>query len=266
MTRPIQHRQHGFTLVEIMVAITLSLFLIGGLVQIYASSKRSSTIQRNLADYQEVQRFALDLLNRDIRMAGFFDQSVQTAIKPVDKFFINPDDSTDSRNTANASGTDSDVITIQYESDKDCLGNSISTDLLENIGPNGNTVAINNYFILNETLYCKGNDGGTAGGARVVIPPQPLIEGVVNMQVLYGENTDPFKPGEPPTANRYVHIEDVTRMDRVKTVRIALLFKTLNPVKDKAENVTYKMLDAPEFSSNDKYRREVVTTTIALRN
>ena len=256
----------GFTLVEIMVAITLSLFLIAGLVQIYSSSKRSSILQNKLAEYQETQRFVLDFLNRDIRMAGFFDQSKQTSIKPVTKFFINPDDAADSRNSKNGSGTDSDVLTVQYEAATDCLGNNISPDLAENVGPNGQTIAINNYFILNKTLYCKGNDGGSAGGARVALAAQPLIDGVVNMQVLYGEDLDNFVAGQQPTADRYVHVEDVTRLDRVQTVRIALLFETTGPVKDKAETVIYKLLDAPELSITDKFRREVVTTTIALRN
>lgn len=249
--------QAGFTLVEIMVAITLSMFLIAGLVQIYSSSKRSSTLQQTLAEYQENQRFSLDLLSRDLRMAGFFDQSIQTSIKPVPKFYLNALDSTDPLNTTNHPGDGSDVLTVQYESATDCLGHSIDKGETGFDGPNGKPIAINMYYVQLETLYCNGN-GGVGG--------QPLIEGVVNMQVLFGEDLGPIKAGEQPTADRYVTIGNVSKMERIKTVRIALLFKTPTPIKDKAESVTYKLLDAPEITANDKYRREVVTTTIALRN
>lgn len=254
---PQQSIQHGFTLVEIMVAITLSMFLVGGLVQIYSSSKRSSILQSTLAEYQENQRFALDFLNRDIRMAGFFDQSIQTSIKPVDKFHYKPLDATDDKNSKNATDDGSDIITVQYESDRDCMGNKIDDTIADNIGPNGRTIAINKYTVESETLYCEGNAS---------IRKQPLIDGVVNMQVLYGEDLSALKPGEQATADRYVHIEDVNKMDRIKTVRIALLFITPRPVKNKAESETFKLLDAPEITANDTYRREVVTTTIALRN
>ena len=246
----------GFTLVEVMVAITISMFLIGGLVQIYSSSKKSSLLQQSLASFQESQRFALDLLSRDLRMAGFFNQNKPTNIKPVPKFLVGDDNSKD------GGGNTSDSITIKYEADTDCLGHNIEDgDVGYKGSPNGDNMVINTYSILNETLYCEGNAGG---GKRA------LIEGVVNMQVLYGEDLSPFKAGEARTADHYIHIEEAdvndTNFERIKTVRIALLFKTNTPIKTKAESVSYKLLDAPDITVNDKYRREVVVTTIALRN
>lgn len=69
MIRP-PHRQAGLSLVELMIAVTLSLILSLGIIQIFSSSKQTSRVQNALARLQENARFALDILSRDIRMAG----------------------------------------------------------------------------------------------------------------------------------------------------------------------------------------------------
>lgn len=65
-----KQRQRGLSLVELMIAITLSLVLTLGVVQIFSSSKQTNRTQTALGGIQENARFALDLLSYDIRMAG----------------------------------------------------------------------------------------------------------------------------------------------------------------------------------------------------
>jgi len=62
--------QTGFTLIELMAALVVGLILIGGVLQIFISSKKTYTVQEGLARLQENGRFALELLSRDIRIAG----------------------------------------------------------------------------------------------------------------------------------------------------------------------------------------------------
>ena len=61
----------GFTLVEILIAMMIGLFLLAGVLQIFINSKQSYRMQEALARLQESGRFALDFLDRDIRMAGY---------------------------------------------------------------------------------------------------------------------------------------------------------------------------------------------------
>ncbi|MBN4082045.1 PilW family protein [Beggiatoa alba] len=61
----------GFSLVELMVAISISLVLLIGLIQIFISSKRSYTIQDSIARMQENGRYAVGLLTKDLRLAGY---------------------------------------------------------------------------------------------------------------------------------------------------------------------------------------------------
>ena len=61
----------GFSLVELMVAITLSLLLLTGVVAIFSSSRVSYETTNQLSRVQETGRFALEQLSRHIRSAGF---------------------------------------------------------------------------------------------------------------------------------------------------------------------------------------------------
>lgn len=60
----------GWTLVELLVAMTLALLLVAGIGQIYLAAKRSYDIQTNLAQIQDVGRYVTAVLTHDIRMAG----------------------------------------------------------------------------------------------------------------------------------------------------------------------------------------------------
>jgi type IV pilus assembly protein PilW len=63
--------QPGFSLVELMVAMVLSLFLLLGVSYVYTGSKQTYKVQANLARIQESGRLAFEYLSREIRAAGF---------------------------------------------------------------------------------------------------------------------------------------------------------------------------------------------------
>ena len=63
--------QKGLTLIEIMISLLIGVFLIVGVIQLFINSKQTYRVQEALARLQESGRFALDFLDRDIRMPGF---------------------------------------------------------------------------------------------------------------------------------------------------------------------------------------------------
>ena len=67
----IKSKSQGFTIVELMVAITLGLIILAVISQVYVSSKKTYRVQEALSRLQENGRYAIDLLGRDIRMAGY---------------------------------------------------------------------------------------------------------------------------------------------------------------------------------------------------
>lgn len=64
-------RQTGMTLIELMIAITLSLILLAGVLQIFIGNKQTYRVQDAMARLQENGRFAVKFITKDIRMAGF---------------------------------------------------------------------------------------------------------------------------------------------------------------------------------------------------
>jgi len=64
-------RQRGLTIVEILVAMVVSLILLGGVLQIFISNQRTAALQESMSRVQENARFASHFLTRNIREAGY---------------------------------------------------------------------------------------------------------------------------------------------------------------------------------------------------
>ena len=69
-------RQRGLSLVELMVAMALSLLLMLGVIQIFLSSKQTYSTNSALSRVQESGRFAMEFLTQDIRNTGYKGQCI----------------------------------------------------------------------------------------------------------------------------------------------------------------------------------------------
>lgn len=65
------HRSHGLNLVELLVAISLSVLLLAGVGTIFSSSRSTYATNEGLARIEENGRFALDSIAQDVRGAGY---------------------------------------------------------------------------------------------------------------------------------------------------------------------------------------------------
>ncbi len=87
--------QRGISLVEVLVAMVISLFLLAGIVQVYLGNKSSYTFTTAISRIQENGRFAMDTMAVDLRMAGFFGCAI-----------FDPDDTSTIVNNLNPAGAD----------------------------------------------------------------------------------------------------------------------------------------------------------------
>lgn len=62
----------GVTLVELMIALLIGSVLLIGAITVYVNSSRSQRVNEALGRLQENARFALDTLEPDVRLAGFW--------------------------------------------------------------------------------------------------------------------------------------------------------------------------------------------------
>ncbi|MDP6950054.1 MAG: PilW family protein, partial [Arenicellales bacterium] len=124
-----------------------------------------------------------------------------------------------------------------------------------------------------ETTFSIQNDpsSGVPTLYREVIgeSAQPLVEGIENLQVLYGEDTDADADGAngDGTANRYVAFgTSGLDIDRIVSVRISLLVRSLNNnLTTEPAPYTFNGSTVTPVAT-DKYLRKVFTTTVTLRN
>lgn len=227
----INNRQRGFTLVEILVALAIGALLTVGFVQIFSGSKKTYLVQDNLSRLQENGRFAMDFLSQDIRMAGFRDNA--TPANPFPDVAISGFEGSD-----NPESNVGDAIEIRYEADRNCVGNDPDTV--------ADGIARNIFFIKDGELKCKGNG-----------QVEPLVEGMEDMQILYGEDTTPND--DDYTANRYLPADAVSDMANVVSVRITLMVRTLD------DHLALQDSTTPS-GGTDRRLRQTFTKTISLRN
>lgn len=67
-----RHHERGLSLIELMVAMLLGLIVMLGVIQVFAASRTSYAVTEGLSRVQENARFALDSLERDLRMVGHY--------------------------------------------------------------------------------------------------------------------------------------------------------------------------------------------------
>ncbi len=69
---PSRIKSRGLSLIEIMIALAIGSLLLLGLVQVFSASRAAYQQSEGMARTQENARFAMDFLQRDLRMAGHF--------------------------------------------------------------------------------------------------------------------------------------------------------------------------------------------------
>ena len=128
------------------------------------------------------------------------------------------------------------------------------------------------------TYYIGVNSNNVPGlfmwrtGPDWVGPAQELVEGVENMQILYGEDTALNADGSrsPRSADRYVPASLVANWANVVSARIAFLVRSQNASLTGTEigwdPTTFNLLGTTVGPINDTQRRRVFTTTVQLRN
>jgi type IV pilus assembly protein PilW len=227
MKTPLNTMQKGLSLVELMIAMALSLVVAAAMIMLFAQSKQTYILNENLARLQENGRFALHFLSTDLRRTDYRACTLDivpllpTALAGVDDMDVTGLDH------------DPDSVTIVFQTDE-C--------------PNPGTFVLPSPPTTVSTVYSiqPGNSGTPSlfrsiNGAAAV----ELVENIVDLQILYGEDTD-----NDDIPNYYVDVDSVNNMAEVVSVRLTLTAQTADPIG---------------ADSGNRMTREFVST-IVLRN
>jgi type IV pilus assembly protein PilW len=71
----------GVTLIELLVVLVISVIVIGGVYKVFIAQTRAYTVQDQVAEVQQDVRGAMEIMVRDIRMAGFQTNTFGNAAK-----------------------------------------------------------------------------------------------------------------------------------------------------------------------------------------
>lgn len=233
--RPCQ--QKGMTLIEIMIALLLGVFLLAGVIQIFISSRETYRVQEALSRLQENGRFAMDFIGRDIRMADYRACAAPLLLNPAngERWGIT---GTNGAPNANSALDAPDSITVRWSDVAPCINPTqtiVYTIAASAAPPNLNELQRN----------------GTS-----------LVEGVENMQINYGVDAD--SDGAPDYYGPAGTVTP-TQMGQVVSVRVSLLLSTIdNNVTAAPLAYTYNGATTPV--PPDRRIRRVFNSTFTLRN
>jgi type IV pilus assembly protein PilW len=186
MKRTIHHR--GFTLVELMIALLIGLFLIGGLVTLVQAMKRTTVNQGVLSQLQDNERMAMTLITDVIQSTGYFpNPTINTAVSsfPVVGSFTFAGQSLVGQGTWTNVTPGNNQISVRY------LTAGTTAPANDNtINCTGNTSTVAASFTstfsvdANNNLVCSLV---VNAAAPLVVP---LVSGIKSMQILYGVQTN----------------------------------------------------------------------------
>lgn len=82
-------QQHGFNLIELMVAMVIGIFLVAGALRVYTQSQAALIVSEQAARLQENARYALQVIERDVRATDLWgltniSQEITGSVTPAD--------------------------------------------------------------------------------------------------------------------------------------------------------------------------------------
>ncbi len=266
------HSQAGFSLISLMIASAIGVFLIGGAGKIYIDSKNAFNARSAIAAAAESSRFATQDLRRYLVMAG--------------RGLLEKDDS------SYTSGVDNNIRTFPaLETDNSVA--ALTTGIIDQDNNDNSAVAVRyaagpkpcgqpgRITTTHTVRFYRNNDGElvcqsieTVAGVldTANMYERPMVSGVVSMRVLYGVDTDP--ESDPDNiANQYLtatEVDDAGLWMSVVAIRVGLIASsgseelpyTYQPADP--EELGILGMDVPNTDTSHVFKAS--STTIVLRN
>ncbi|MDD2365508.1 MAG: prepilin-type N-terminal cleavage/methylation domain-containing protein [Desulfuromonadaceae bacterium] len=240
--------QNGFSLIELLIVIVIFGIFMGAVYSLYVTHLKTAITRDEIIDVQQNVRIAMDIMSRDLRMAGFLfpepvdaamsnysSINIQTAtadgtfvaIKGViqnDKFSVTPTTALDNISTKN-----NDTVGIYRPSTRAQIG-AVFTVISSSSGSGNITVSPANDTVRVGDMICKNPNriryivdrSDTAEGCNIL--PCLKRNGNVIAQGIKNIRFDYFLNGDNTTAITNVPAEDVAK---ITAIRVTVIGHTL---------------------------------------
>jgi type IV pilus assembly protein PilW len=228
----------GLALVELMVALTIALFLIGGMAILFQNVRNTYTEQQGLSQLQDNARLAMTLMTDVIQSAGYFPDP--TTYSAATTLPISP--SFTAAGTPVIIGSTSapgDSVTVRYAPDTsqdlyNCMG---GTNTVAPYDTWENTFSVVSTGASSAGLYCTF--WSAASGAQ---KPVELVSGLTNgtgtwpqgMILEYGVTTQADSSGT--CLDTYKTQAQMTAADWANVCSVKVTLNFVNPVPTPGQN------------------------------
>jgi type IV pilus assembly protein PilW len=289
-------QSNGFTLVELMITLALSLGITYAIAQVLISSNRSSVTSDGLSQSQETGRFVMSFLANVVRQGGL--NSIGDIPKTTNPLISctefpglmnfegiagNHQCSFDSILGGDPAINTGDRLAIAWipPVPVDALNVEVPA-LIRDCSGTGNFAA--NDIVLNvfwvafdpasgmNSLFCRGH---TFSGTVITRsnPAQAIANGVDSMHILYGEATQPVPSPKNRNVSRYTHGGDpaaggvsLANWDQVYAIKVSILTRSLTQVTNSVALRRYVLLDAQPYTITDAVNRQVFNSSFVINN
>jgi len=272
----IQKRQNenGFTLVELLVAMAISLIVMASIGYLYYSQQKSYVAQEQISAMQQNLRAAMYYMEREIRMAGFDPTGsgnfgiTDIRLKDIDdNLDVNGNGSlefTIDRPPSNGllGGGDETVYYCIYDSPTSAPDGK--TDIAQRYGAGGRQLLAENIEALGFAYAFDNNGDGqldTTGAGNTIWAIDSDNDG--DLDVNLDTNDDGIIDMNDNAAGSAL-ASNVNR-SKIRSIRIWLLARTDIEDRGFRDAGTYVIANQ-RITPNDGFRRRLLTTTIKCRN
>jgi type IV pilus assembly protein PilW len=321
-----KHQQYGFTLIELMVSLSIGLILVAVAVQLFVSGQVNYKIQQAASTVQDSGVFGLNAVTKNIRLANhgnagaMNDQSLYGGIV-LSSQYVDAEQTIQGNlhglkvaaspvsGQAYVSGTatnpsafgtlNSDQLVVMYQAPVDmrtCTGRQVR-------GPNRSLTTLKKGWYVVEKYYVKKNADQSADlycsdsffVAKGEATPQTLLDdqedslSIEKSETLMGDygqseghliakNVDYMRvqllirQHNQNTGTMDVATYNALTLDATQSARPAVIGVNLawlvrsNEKVSTATQSSYQVLDKNISVPDDKFMRQIYSTTIALRN
>lgn len=246
--KKVRCNSNAFTLVELMIAILISFLLMSAVYAFYISQERTAYVQQELAVIQQDLRAAMQILTRDIRMAGYDPTSSDSFDIVLNATFDN-------------GGALSEAVTttsLTFAATSDLDGDD-NLDLgAEDVDGNGN-IDLREIEQIAYRFDAVNNELEKYSSTTGIIEWQVVAENIQAIEFWY--QLDDATWTLAPTA---------AEIPRIRSIRVSMLAVSSLPAQNYTNTNVYTAGSGTPFNGgaayNDNLRRRLLVETVQCRN
>ncbi len=230
-------KEYGFTLIEIMIAMAITGIISAAIISSFLSQQKTYIIQENVTEMQQNLRAGMDLLVREIRMAGYDPDSNFSAGAGI--------------TTAIVDGNNNSIIEFTMVADDDGLDNDNAD------GDNKSWTGADEpgeLKTIKYDIYDAYGDGSDDLGRQVGGTKRAVAENIEILELFYklSDGSQSLTPVD---------------LTLIRSIQITLLARVDHGDQKFINSQTYVTPGGQNLGPyNDNLRRRLLTTTVKCRN